>query len=142
VSQQFPVSCIDHESSIAGHLYVLHIPNHLPLSTILVRSRQANLKLSPALLLLVNTMYLYTYCSTRIHAFMIFILSDGCLNFHHTRGRWMWLTRMSGMNESGMRFMYYINTPVWRCSNGGPVPVLVSLACIAYIAVIYMSVLP
>jgi hypothetical protein len=39
------------------------------------------------------------------------------------------------MNESGMRYMYYIiNTPVWWCSYGGPVPVLVSATCIAYMA--------
>jgi hypothetical protein len=45
------------------------------------------------------------------------------------------------MNESGMRHMYYIiNTPVWWCSYGGPVPVLVSATCIAYIDRIYISV--
>jgi hypothetical protein len=40
------------------------------------------------------------------------------------------------MNESGMRYMYYYitNTPVSRCSYGRPVPVLVSVTCIAYIA--------
>ena len=53
------------------------------------------------------------------HSWVFDYVREGYITLRHLWGRWTCSMRSCGMNDSEMRYMYYIiNTQVWRCLYG------------------------